>query len=203
MIASAGKGVTRDRILALFGERRPSSQVPWPSGGDRCESVAGRGTQTTRQSTPAWPRGEVRVARSPAGAPRGMSLICETERNLVATQGCIFDRVIDGGVPAHLVLDEPAFLAFLDNRPVFDGHTLVVPARPLRHLGRDARTPPRPDAGSRAPGGRRAKGSPRGTRSFLCSKRGGQPERPPRPLARSPPAGRRRPEGFPLAAPSL
>jgi histidine triad (HIT) family protein len=56
-----------------------------------------------------------------------MSLICETERNLVATQGCIFDRVIDGGVAAHLVLDEPAFLAFLDNRPVFDGHTLVVP----------------------------------------------------------------------------
>jgi histidine triad (HIT) family protein len=56
-----------------------------------------------------------------------MSLICETERNLVPTQGCIFDRVIDGGVQAHLVVDEPAFVAFLDHRPVFDGHTLVVP----------------------------------------------------------------------------
>jgi histidine triad (HIT) family protein len=55
-----------------------------------------------------------------------MSLICETERNLVPTQGCIFDLIIDGGVPAHLVVDEPAFVAFLDHRPVFDGHTLVV-----------------------------------------------------------------------------
>jgi histidine triad (HIT) family protein len=56
-----------------------------------------------------------------------MSLICETERNLVGTQGCIFDRVIDGGMPAHIVLDEQDFVAFLDHRPVFDGHTLVVP----------------------------------------------------------------------------
>jgi histidine triad (HIT) family protein len=55
-----------------------------------------------------------------------MSLICQTERNLVGTQGCIFDRVIDGGMPAHIVLDEPDFIAFLDHRPVFDGHTLVV-----------------------------------------------------------------------------
>ncbi len=28
---------------------------------------------------------------------------------------------------AHVVLDEPDFIAFLDHRPVFDGHTLVVP----------------------------------------------------------------------------
>jgi histidine triad (HIT) family protein len=55
-----------------------------------------------------------------------MSLIWETERNLVPTQGCIFDRVIDGGIPAHVVLEQPDFVAFLDHRPVFDGHTLVV-----------------------------------------------------------------------------
>jgi histidine triad (HIT) family protein len=29
-------------------------------------------------------------------------------------------------VPAHVVLDEEDFVAFLDHRPVFDGHTLVV-----------------------------------------------------------------------------
>jgi histidine triad (HIT) family protein len=39
----------------------------------------------------------------------------------------VFDRVIDGGLPAHLVLEDEDFVAFLDNRPVFDGHTLVVP----------------------------------------------------------------------------
>lgn len=27
----------------------------------------------------------------------------------------------------HVVLDEPELVAFLDHRPVFDGHTLVVP----------------------------------------------------------------------------
>jgi histidine triad (HIT) family protein len=45
----------------------------------------------------------------------------------VLTSECIFDRVIEGAIPAHMVLDEEAFVAFLDHRPVFDGHTLVVP----------------------------------------------------------------------------
>ena len=43
------------------------------------------------------------------------------------TSECIFDRVIDLVTPAHMVLDEADFVAFLDYRPVFDGHTLVVP----------------------------------------------------------------------------
>jgi histidine triad (HIT) family protein len=42
---------------------------------------------------------------------------------------CIFDAIISGAAPAHLVLDEPEVLAFLDVRPVFPGHTLVVPRR--------------------------------------------------------------------------
>ena len=40
---------------------------------------------------------------------------------------CIFDRIRDGEVTGHLVADEPDLLAFLDNRPVFAGHTLVIP----------------------------------------------------------------------------
>lgn len=40
---------------------------------------------------------------------------------------CIFDRIRDGDVPAHLVVDEPGMLAFLDHRPLFAGHTLVIP----------------------------------------------------------------------------
>lgn len=40
---------------------------------------------------------------------------------------CVFCRIAAGAVPAYLVLDEPDVLAFLDARPVFKGHTLVVP----------------------------------------------------------------------------
>ncbi len=40
---------------------------------------------------------------------------------------CPFDRIRDGELPAHMVLDEPAVFAFLDHRPLFPGHTLVVP----------------------------------------------------------------------------
>jgi histidine triad (HIT) family protein len=40
---------------------------------------------------------------------------------------CLFDRIIAGVVPAHVVLDEPGVFAFLDHRPLFPGHTLVVP----------------------------------------------------------------------------
>lgn len=41
--------------------------------------------------------------------------------------GCTFCAIGDGKVPAHRVLDEEAALAFLDARPVFPGHTLVIP----------------------------------------------------------------------------
>lgn len=40
---------------------------------------------------------------------------------------CIFDAVAAGAAPAHLVLEETDLVAFLDIRPVFPGHTLVVP----------------------------------------------------------------------------
>jgi histidine triad (HIT) family protein len=43
--------------------------------------------------------------------------------------GCTFCRIVAGDLPAHAVLDEPDALAFLDVRPVFVGHTLVVPRR--------------------------------------------------------------------------
>ena len=40
---------------------------------------------------------------------------------------CVFCRIRDGELDAHIVLDEPDVLAFLDARPVFPGHTLIVP----------------------------------------------------------------------------
>ncbi|MGH3441041.1 MAG: HIT family protein [Nitriliruptorales bacterium] len=40
---------------------------------------------------------------------------------------CAFCRVIAGEQDAHLVHDGPVGVAFLDHRPLFPGHTLVVP----------------------------------------------------------------------------
>lgn len=40
---------------------------------------------------------------------------------------CVFCAIVAGGTPAAMVLDEPELVAFLDRRPVFKGHTLLVP----------------------------------------------------------------------------
>jgi histidine triad (HIT) family protein len=40
---------------------------------------------------------------------------------------CAFCRIASGELPAAMVLDEPDALAFLDVRPVFAGHVLVIP----------------------------------------------------------------------------
>jgi histidine triad (HIT) family protein len=40
---------------------------------------------------------------------------------------CVFCGIVSGAVPAVIVLDEPDVVAFLDVRPVFPGHVLVVP----------------------------------------------------------------------------
>ena len=40
---------------------------------------------------------------------------------------CLFCAIVAGSAPAHIVLDEPDVVAFLDIRPVFKGHLLVLP----------------------------------------------------------------------------
>jgi len=46
---------------------------------------------------------------------------------MTAARGCCFCAIAAGERPAHVVLDTPAVVAFLDHRPLFPGHTLVVP----------------------------------------------------------------------------
>ncbi|QSB13957.1 HIT family protein [Natronosporangium hydrolyticum] len=41
--------------------------------------------------------------------------------------GCPFCAVVAGEAPGFVVLDAPAAVGFLDTRPVFPGHVLVVP----------------------------------------------------------------------------
>jgi histidine triad (HIT) family protein len=40
---------------------------------------------------------------------------------------CLFCAIVAGGRPAAMVLEEEHVVAFLDIRPVFKGHTLLVP----------------------------------------------------------------------------
>ncbi|CAN5839542.1 HIT family protein [soil metagenome] len=40
---------------------------------------------------------------------------------------CVFCSIVAGEEAAHVVLDDDVALAFLDARPLFVGHTLVVP----------------------------------------------------------------------------
>lgn len=40
---------------------------------------------------------------------------------------CVFCGIVAGSIPAFLVASSPAGVAFLDVRPVFKGHVLVVP----------------------------------------------------------------------------
>src|SRR3954466_9796698 len=54
---------------------------------------------------------------------------------------CLFCAIAAGEQPAHLVLAEPDVVGFLETRPLFKGHTLLVPRR---HVGTlvDIDTPP-------------------------------------------------------------
>ena len=40
---------------------------------------------------------------------------------------CLFCAIVAGTEPAHIVLETDETLAFLDTRPLFPGHTLLVP----------------------------------------------------------------------------
>ncbi len=41
--------------------------------------------------------------------------------------GCVFCGIVDGEVAAETVLESEDFVGFLDARPVFKGHVLLVP----------------------------------------------------------------------------
>jgi histidine triad (HIT) family protein len=47
---------------------------------------------------------------------------------------CVFCSIVAGDVPAHVVLDDDVAVGFLDVRPLFPGHVLVVPRRHIETL---------------------------------------------------------------------
>src|SRR6476619_4024573 len=53
----------------------------------------------------------------------------------MANETCLFCRIVSGEVPAIIVYEDENSLAFLDHRPLFHGHTLLVPRRHVETLG--------------------------------------------------------------------
>jgi len=47
---------------------------------------------------------------------------------------CLFCSIVSGETPAEVVLETPEFAAFLDHRPVFKGHVLLVPRQHVATL---------------------------------------------------------------------
>ncbi|WP_457207266.1 HIT family protein [Nocardioides sp. P5_C9_2] len=47
---------------------------------------------------------------------------------------CVFCGIVSGAVPAELVLERDDFVGFLDARPVFKGHVLLVPREHVETL---------------------------------------------------------------------
>jgi histidine triad (HIT) family protein len=54
---------------------------------------------------------------------------------VTASPGCLFCRIVSGEVAAHIIDEGKDQLAFLDHRPVFVGHTLVIPKNHYETLG--------------------------------------------------------------------
>jgi histidine triad (HIT) family protein len=52
-----------------------------------------------------------------------------------ADPACLFCRIAQGRVPAARVLDTDTVMAFLDHRPLFPGHCLVIPRAHVETLG--------------------------------------------------------------------
>jgi len=48
---------------------------------------------------------------------------------------CLFCRIVSGDLPATIVYEDDDSVAFLDHRPLFHGHTLLVPRGHVETLG--------------------------------------------------------------------
>lgn len=59
---------------------------------------------------------------------------------MAAASDCPFCRIVGGAEPAELVFEDDDSVAFLDKRPLFEGHTLLVPRE---HHGTLAELPER------------------------------------------------------------
>lgn len=66
-----------------------------------------------------------------SGSPRSDSIADLATRD----PNCRFCQIIAGDEAAHLVFEDEGSIAFLDNRPLFPGHSLLVPRDHHETLG--------------------------------------------------------------------
>ncbi|HKR12840.1 MAG TPA: HIT family protein [Pyrinomonadaceae bacterium] len=53
----------------------------------------------------------------------------------MTNEQCLFCRIVSGEVPAVIVYEDDDSVGFLDHRPLFHGHTLLVPREHVETLG--------------------------------------------------------------------
>ena len=46
---------------------------------------------------------------------------------MAGSEDCAFCRIASGAEPGHVVFEDEDSIAFLDNRPLFPGHSLLIP----------------------------------------------------------------------------
>ena len=51
------------------------------------------------------------------------------------SDGCLFCRIVSGELPATIVYEDENAIAILDHRPLFPGHTLLIPRQHIETLG--------------------------------------------------------------------
>jgi histidine triad (HIT) family protein len=56
-------------------------------------------------------------------------------KRITAMAECLFCRIVSGELPATVVYEDDTSVAFLDHRPLFQGHTLLVPREHVETLG--------------------------------------------------------------------
>jgi histidine triad (HIT) family protein len=74
------------------------------------------------------------------GAPGGEAALRQVDRTPSGTEtpaagGCVFCQIACGAQPAAIVFEDAASVAFLDSRPLFLGHCLVIPRQHVETLG--------------------------------------------------------------------
>jgi histidine triad (HIT) family protein len=57
------------------------------------------------------------------------------DKRKMTNNSCLFCRIVSGEVPATIVYEDDNSVAFLDHRPLFHGHTLLVPRVHVEILG--------------------------------------------------------------------
>jgi len=50
----------------------------------------------------------------------------------MSNTSCIFCKIINKEIPAHIIYEDDNFLAFLDINPISPGHTQVIPKKHVR-----------------------------------------------------------------------